>query len=736
MAEFDMVKYEIFRHRLFNILEEGRIAIKMVSGSPVVVEGGETMCSFYTSDGTPILTAAGILLHCTGARDFILKTIQWYKDSPGINDGDQFFFNDPYIGGQHLADQIIVKPIFFKGKRIAWTGSFMHTAETGGIEPGGMPTSSTEIFHEGIRILGLKIVEGGKFRPDVFNTIVNQVRDPHLIGLDTKAKIAGNNVCAKRFLELASKYGLEFVEKASLKIIDDSEKMARAKLRGLPDGVWKSRLYGDYLNPVKGERGVFKVECTMTKEDDEVIFDYTDSSPQVEGSVNSTLAASWGQLFVTLSSQLFWNVPWNGGMITPVKLIIPEGRVINCRYPAACSNGVITSGMMLSETAHECIAKMFYASGNIEDVNSGWVAISGGAPYFGGVNQYGEPTGGVILDGFGGGIGGTPARDGVDTGGGMMNPTSNISDVEILELNIPLIYLSRKNAADSGGFGKFDGGMSPESVYMVYNTPSFVMGLMGGGSLCPGGYGMFGGYPPALQENRFALNSDAKKWFKDEKSPKSFKEIGTLNGKILDSINPSPVIPVKSYDILISRAGSGGGYGDPIERDPEFVEKDIRLKAISPDTAKKIYGVVINKKTKRVDKEETEKQREKIIKDRMKKAKRLKLKKGFESKDQEIVMRMHEYLEIVKNNNSDRIIRCIKCGYEFCYTKENYKEYALLWEKDLKGINLRYPISGEDPKVRFQEFICPGCGILLEVDLYSAEIDKDSPLIWDIKINL
>ena len=168
----DPVRYEIFRHRLFHILEEGRLAMKMVSGSPVVVEGGETMCALYASDGTPILTAAGILLHCTGAMDFIRKAIEWFEEDPGIHDGDSFFFNDPYIGGQHLPDQMVVKPVFYQGKRIAWTGSMMHTPETGGIEPGGMSPSAREIFHEGVRIRGLKIVEGGKFRKDVFQTIV------------------------------------------------------------------------------------------------------------------------------------------------------------------------------------------------------------------------------------------------------------------------------------------------------------------------------------------------------------------------------------------------------------------------------------------------------------------------------------------------------------------------------------------------------------------------------------
>src|SRR5680860_475090 len=110
MKTLDPVRYQIFRNRLYNILEEGRITIYKVTGSAVVAEGGETLCSFYTTDGVPILTSAGILLHVTGARDFVMKTIEWYEKDPGINEGDQFFFNDPYIGGQHLPDQIIIKP--------------------------------------------------------------------------------------------------------------------------------------------------------------------------------------------------------------------------------------------------------------------------------------------------------------------------------------------------------------------------------------------------------------------------------------------------------------------------------------------------------------------------------------------------------------------------------------------------------------------------------------------------
>lgn len=617
----DPSQYEIFSHRLFNILEEGRVAISMVSGSPVVVEGGETMCSFYLPDGDPILTSAGILLHCTGARDFIVKALEWYEDDPGIYDGDQLFFNDPYIGGQHLPDQIVIKPIFYQSKRIAWVGSFTHTSETGGLEPGGMPAASTEIFHEGIKILGLKVVEGGKFRKDVFNTIVKQVRDPHLVGLDLKGKVAANNVCARGFMQLVKKYGIDFVTAASNKIIEDSEKMARAKLRALPDGIWRSRLYGDSTGL---EEKPFRVMCTMTKRGDEVTFDLTGSSPQNEGSVNSTLPATWGGLFVVLASQLFWDVPWNQGMIAPVHLVAPEGTVVNCKFPAACANGVHTVNCLITESAHECIAKMLYAGGILDDINSGWRGICGGRPYFGGINRKGEMFSGIILDSFIAGIGATPCRDGVDSGGNMMNPSSNVSDVEIIELNMPLLYLARRNATDSGGFGKFNGGMGPEMTYMIHGTDNIRFGLTGAARRCPGNFGMYGGYPSSLQESRYVLKTNLKRLFTRSKTITSFDDSERLTGEKIDPPNLYPLIPVRDYDIVVSRIGAGGGFGDPIDRHPELVLADVRRGATSVELAKKVFGVVVKEKDALVNQDRfyldlmaTKKAREKIRQERL-----------------------------------------------------------------------------------------------------------------------
>jgi N-methylhydantoinase B len=698
-----------------------------------VVEGGETMCSFYDTNGVPILTAAGILLHCTGAMDFVIKAIEWYEEDPGIFEGDQFFFNDPYIGGQHLPDQIIIKPIFYEGVRIAWTGTFMHTPETGGIEPGGMPAKATEIFHEGIRILGLKIVEKGKFRPDVFRTIVEQTRDPHLVGLDIKARIAANNVCGKSYLRLVQKYGVEFVREASKRIIEDSEKMARAKLLSLPDGVCRSREYGD--NSGTAERP-FKVVCTMTKKGDGITFDYTGSSPQNEGSINATYSGAWGNLFVALASQLFWEVPWNGGMMAPVKLIAPEGSLVNCRFPAAVSQLPPTVGCMITQTACECIHKMFYTVERYrEDVTSGWQGGHSG-PYFGGINQYGAPFAGVILDAFAGGTGGTPFRDGVDTGANMMNPTSRISDVEVIELGMPFMYLARRNVPDSGGFGKFRGGMGGEAIYMVYGTNQLIFGTMGLGKKTPGGHGIFGGYPPDLQQNKFVLNSNIAQWFKESRSPTTFEELDQLEGKIIFSPSNFHAIPVKQFDIILFRWGAGGGYGDPLDRDPEAVLKDIRMNSISQKTAEVLYGVVLKQGEMAIDLEATREKRERIREERLA-LRKDQSQKVISPKINRKIMRFHEYLEMVERDSGERVILCMRCGNQFCSATENYKNFSIYRENDLGGLKGRDLASGEKPFVTYQEYICPGCGTLLEVDVLCRQLeDEESKVIWDIQINV
>ena len=466
--DVDPIRYEMFLHRLWAVGEEGRSTLQRVTASPIVAQGGEVMSSFYDAKGTMVLACSGHLRFAAATSDAIKQMIEWFESSPGFHDGDQLFFNDPYVAGSHTYDMMVVKPIFLDGRLIAWIATSTHTADTGGVLRG----AALEIYHEGIRILGVKVVERGEFREDVFRTLTEQCRDPQYVGLDIKAMIAGNNVCATRYLSLVDKFGLEFVEAAGQKTLADAEEMARAKLRSLPDGVWRSRVYYSAREADQSDADIIAVVCAVTKKGDTLDIDLDGTSPQTSGDTNSTLPSTVAHLNIALTNQLFWDIPWNDGKLAPIRMTVPEGSVLNCTFPAACGLAPMIGGMFVAAVS-ECLAKMLYAAERKEDVNAGWAGAwySGGPGFmYGGHNREGLATAQGLYDVHGGGLGARPDRDGVDTGGHMNIPSGGISDIELIEMQYPFIYLSRRHVKDGAGFGKHRGGYGSERLLFVYGS--------------------------------------------------------------------------------------------------------------------------------------------------------------------------------------------------------------------------------------------------------------------------
>ncbi len=722
----DPARYEMFRHRLYYILEEGRIAIGMVSGSPIVVEGGESMCSFYDADGTAILTACGLLLHSTGCRDAILHALENYSQDPGIHDGDQFFYNDPYIAATHVYDMIVVKPIFADNELVAWVGTMMHTGDTGGVLRG----SASEIFHEGIRFSGIKIVEDGKLRKDVFLNITQQCRDPNYVGLDLKAKVAANNVCARHYLGLVEKYGREFVQAAGKKIIADSESMARDKLKQLPDGVWRSRCYHFAAERGKKERRPFKIACAMTKTGDRLTFDLTGSSSQNQDHLNATRFCSWSGIFEALAATLFWDVPWNGGMVAPVELITPEASVVNCKFPAACGLGTVVA-YLVTYVAHECISRLLYSAGLKDDVSASWRAYGVGTSQgWGGHNQHGGVIGQQLYEQFAGGTGATPYRDGVHTGGALRNPQAQMTDVELTEMTYPFLYFSRNHAVGSGGYGKFMGGMGLESLKVVYGTTDLsITGDAVQSGAMPGGWGLFGGYPSAMVESAMFETGGIGRFIATGVYPTTCRPDagGRDLGKIYQPRGPFERVAVNQYELMLTRTSPGSGYGDYLQRDPLLVVRDVENEVISRDTADNIFGVIFGENGK-VNLKATAAKRRQLNKERLaeattpaKKAKPLAVDRTKPG------VMIHESLEL---GIDGKHVRCVHCGASFGTVSENYKLYAARRTRPVPQDGNITPLR---PDVVFQEYLCPGCGVLLQVDNWCPKLDGDEPL-WDIEI--
>ncbi|MFQ5683783.1 MAG: hydantoinase B/oxoprolinase family protein [Candidatus Binatia bacterium] len=734
----DPIRYEMYVHRLWAIGEEGRMTLQRVTASPIVSQGGECMSSFYDEKSNMVLACSGHLRFAAATSDAIKVLINWFGESPGFFEGDQVFFNDPYVAGSHTYDMMVIKPIFHRGKLIAWTAASTHTADTGGLLRGG----AYEIFHEGIRIPGLKVVEGGAVREDVFRALTGQCRDPQYVGLDLKAMIAGNNVCARRYLGLVEKFGLDFVKAAGQKMIDDSEQKARVKLQSMPDGTWIARQYVTTLDRKTRKSIAQQLFCTMTKQGQELSFDFNGTSPETDTDHNSTLPSTAAHIALALTNALFWDVPWSDGKMKPVKIHVPEGSILNCRYPAACGSAPRIGNVVVS-TVCECVSKMIYASARPDDVNastSGNLEFVGGPGYFyAGHNRQGIRVAQGLYDIHGSGMGASPSRDGVNTGGHMNIPSAGITDVERIEMQYPFLYFTRAHNPDGSGFGKYRGGLGSYRMYMIYGSQDCSVDYKPYGGVAQGGFGLCGGYPQGRGAFRARIDSDLRllERVKNGEYPdrRSLRE-GTW-GKIYHPGGVPERIPLPEGSIVIDYVAGGGGFGDPLERELEAVQRDLSQGWLTQGSAERIYGVILDQTGQWVDSKATEERRKAIRADRLKEGKppsgttsSLSL---ASSRGRKSVLRFHALLEIARDGG-EAVIRCSRCGHLFCRADENYKLYALRRVVDLNDF-MPHPLpSGEPFAGENHEYFCPGCATQLQVDLYCPMLGGDS-ILWDTCIH-
>jgi N-methylhydantoinase B len=732
----DPIRYEMFLHRLWAIGEEGRMTLQRVTASPIVSQGGECMSSFYDENGTMVLACSGHLRFAAATSDAIHDLMKRFSKSPGFYDGDQFFFNDPYVAGSHTYDMMIVKPIFYDGELIAWTATSTHTADTGGLLRGG----AYEIFHEGICIPGLKIVEKDEFREDVFQTLTGQCRDPQYVGLDLKAMIAGNNICAKRYLGLVEKFGLKFVQIAGAKMIADSESKARAKLKSMPEGTWVTRQYVTTLDRKTRKSVAQQLYCTMTKKGDELLFDFTGTSPQTDTDHNSTLPSTVAHLALALTNTLFWDVPWSDGKMRPVKIHVPEGSILNCKYPAACGAGPRIGNVLVS-TVCEAVAKMIYAAGRYDDVNAsttGNLEFVGGPGYFyGGHTREGIAVAQGLYDIHGAGMGARPQRDGVDTGGHMNIPSAGISDIERIEMQYPFLYFTRSHNPDGSGFGQFRGGLGSYRIYMIYGSQDCSVDYKPYGGVAQGGFGLAGGFPTGIGATRVMTEAGLEmldKFKAGEYPTAQAMRAGEWGKPFLPAGVPERV-PLPEGSLLVDYVAGGGGFGDPIDRDPGAVLKDFGRGWATREIGERIYGVVLATDGKAIDPLATEDRRRELREARKQESAPISGKFSAISAAGDNgwrrLLRFHATLELV-TDGKQKAIRCSRCGHLYCTVEDNYKLYALHRVVHLDAIMPPLP-TGEPYIGEYHIYSCPGCATQLQVDLFSPSLGGD-PVLWDTKI--
>ena len=703
----DPIKFEVLNHRLLSITEEMSIQYMRCSGSNVLVTGNDAAAAIMMPDGALVAVGPYIVTQGNVLPLIVASTMRLCADSVGIGDGDIFICNDPYLGAIHAPDFATVAPIFYDNELVAWLGASGHQLDTGGMDPGGFSIKAVDVHQEGLRMPAVKLVEAGRVREDVLAWIMNQVRDP-LVGLDVKGQIAALNSGRRRVLELIDTWGVETVKAVMARSITYARENLEQRLRELPDGVWREFQYIDHDGH---DDKIYKIVCTMRKSGGRLSFDFSGTSPNARGLINSTYAGLQAAVLSSVYINLCWDIPWNRGVRDCIDLITEVGTVNNCAYPAPCAMATISAVIVTIDASWRCLSHLLLSSEKYrEQAMAVWSGTSM-APIFAGTSQHGFPFAATEMSHFGGGGGARTYGDGVDTAGIVFNTTPNMPNIEDQEAEYPVLYLFRRHLRDSGGPGRYRGGRSGELAYTMYGAPNnHLEGLFAGtGAEMPNAIGLAGGMPgAAIRVARLTATDLNSRLSGGQPLPASLEEIqGNL--EILSCKHVRS--PMGLGDVWYHSWQAGGGFGDPLTRDPNRVAEDLVRLVISPVAARDIYGVVIGCGGE-PDSSATEARRNELRSERLKRAQRSTSSGGeirFTGHGR------HRYGDVLAVDFEQGKVVCGHCGHVHCRPGDNLLDY--LWEL-ATPLWAAGAVRGEDyahGRFALRHLCCSSCGGLVDV---------------------
>lgn len=604
-AEVDSIDYEVLRHALWNVNDEHGVTIEKVSGSPFASNAHDFNTVILTEDGEYVFFGPHIQ-YFSGAMDMPIKwTLEKLGGAPGIGEGDMFLSNDPWVGSSHQSDVQLTCPVFWEGRIFCWVANALHQYDIGGNTPGSFCADAESVFDEPVPIPPLKMVEADRIRPDLERMYLRHSRQPQLVALDLRAQMAGNIVARNRIHGFIERYGPDVVKGVMRKIISDGEESFVRRLAQIPDGTWRAQGFLEAALP--GDRGVYPVTMNVRKEGDHLTFDNRGSHAQV-GAVNSTFSGWRAGIMSILNPYLCYDQLYStGGMLRHLSFE-PEVGTINCpSFPASVTNSQI-GNVFGGALANAALGKMMLTAPELRDEA---FAVGGGSVFpmsaIGGVDAAGNEFGTGFLDPLGGAVGAFPSRDGVDTGGTFYEPKSLMGNVEQIESMFPVLYLYRRELPDSGGAGKFRGGNSGAFAVVAHKVETIFHAPSAAGCAVPTSLGLSGGSPAATNSFRMLRGSDVRKRFSERLIPQSIEDFEGSE----DLVQPKERGMTQGVDDVWEVGWcAGGGYGDPLEREPEAVLADVLHGRVSAATALETYGVVLSGDDDSLDAEATAKTRQ------------------------------------------------------------------------------------------------------------------------------
>jgi N-methylhydantoinase B len=566
MSEIDPIKLEVIKHALTSIADEMALIIMRCAYSPIVRDTLDYSTAVCDRDGRLVAQGLTVPLHLASFPS-AMKCLKEQYDGK-IFDGDIFAFNDPYLsGGMHLPDVYVVKPIFVDGELEGFAIALAHQSDIGGIAPGGTSVEAYEIFQEGLRIPTLKLFERGVPNETLFKIIEANTRLPTSVVGDIQSQLAAVHHAAKSYERLIIKYGVEQFRLCLAELQNYAEKMMRAEIAALPDGEFEFSDYCDGLgeNP---ERIFFKLKLTIRG--DELIADWTGTAPQVKGAINCPIPYTAAAVYAAIRCVTDAEIPNCEGYMVPIRIIAPEGTIVNPIAPAACAARGVTG-----QRALDC---MFGALSRI--VPERVTAASDGGPVILTIAGWEGERRCVLSECLLGSWGGSVHHDGSE---GVSTPGMNLTNypVELAEAEYPVQILSYALVPDTGGPGRHRGGLAIKKEYRVLMERAILTVRSDRRDHPP--WGLLGG------------GNGAASWNIVNPGP----------GQRVLPQNPMEQVPIGQGDVFAHIGAGGGGFGHPLERDPDHVLRDVIEEKETTRHALQTYGVVIDGKSMSIDREGT-----------------------------------------------------------------------------------------------------------------------------------
>ena len=464
-AEFDPVLSEIiYNYELTMNREMGRALVNL-SGSFLFVSASDFACGCLDAEGRILTSIAWTLQMGYSISNTVRASLQRFADD--LHPGDVIFANDPYDGGGlHSHDVVVVAPVFDEERLIMWVGVSAHVTDVGGAEPGGFAVEPMDVYGENVRFTPVKFYERGQFRADILDAFLTNTRAPKQTGIDLKALMGAVWIGRGRLGELIAQHGGTRIEAIHAGQIDASGRAFRRRLAQLPDGIYQG---ASHMEHDGANDRIYTIRATVTKRGEDLAFDYGGTDPESIGAINCTEVGGVGAVMAALGTVLAPDIPFNEGLMETVEVHSPKGTLMNAVKPAPISAATVYAGWFGTDAILEALNYLIAGDSQTSQRRTGpWGCWT--FAWLQGPNQYGEPWFWNVFTGGAGGAGALEFRDGESAMMGIQTVDAFAPNVEEYELMSPVLFLQTGLAPDTGGVGRYRGGLAPETLCTPYES--------------------------------------------------------------------------------------------------------------------------------------------------------------------------------------------------------------------------------------------------------------------------